>query len=112
MYTTVGSINGMPVNFLIDTGASAVAMSAAEAKRLGVNYKLEGERIQVRTASGISAAYRVQLDTVKVGDILQRNVNAFVIEGNAPQMVLLGMSYLGRLKIRNEGSVMHLEQKF
>ena len=82
MYTTVGSINGLPVKFLIDTGASAVAMSAIEAKRLGVNYKLEGERTQVRTASGISAAYRVQLNTIKVGEILQRNVNAFVIEGN------------------------------
>ncbi|MCP4407984.1 MAG: TIGR02281 family clan AA aspartic protease [Gammaproteobacteria bacterium] len=111
-YTTVGSINGFPVNFLVDTGASAIAMSAQEAQRLGISYKLEGRKTRIQTASGTALAYVVRLVTVKIGDIQQRNVQAFVIEGEAPSTVLLGMSYLNRFNILNKGSVMHLEQKY
>ncbi len=112
MFTTVGSINGLPVNFLIDTGASAIAMGTFEARRLGLNYKIEGTEIVVRTASGLSNAYAVKLNTVKLGDIVQRNVEAFVIDNDEPDTVLLGMSYLGQLNIVNEGAVMHLEQRY
>ncbi len=111
-YTTVGSINGFPVNFLVDTGASAIAMGGQEARRLGISYKLEGRRTHIQTASGTALAYVVRLDTVKIGDIQQRNVQAFVIEGEAPSTVLLGMSYLNRFNILNKGQVMHLEQKY
>ena len=112
MFTTVGSINGLPVNFLIDTGASAIAMGTFEARRLGLNYEIEGTEIVVRTASGLSNAYAVKLNTVKLGDIVQRNVEAFVIDNDEPDTVLLGMSYLGQLNIVNEGAVMHLEQRY
>ena len=112
MFTTVGSINGLPVTFLLDTGASAIALDRHQAKRLGVSYRLEGNPIRVQTAAGTSKAYAVKLDTVKVGDIVQRNVDAFVIENDNSGMVLLGMSYLGRVKMRDEGQVMHLEQKY
>ncbi len=111
-YTTVGSINGFPVNFLVDTGASAIAMGGQEARRLGISYKLEGRRIRIQTASGTALAYAVRLATVKIGDIQQRNVQAFVIEGEAPSTVLLGMSYLNRFNIINKGQIMHLEQKY
>lgn len=112
MFTTVGSINGLPVDFLVDTGATAIAMNAAQARRLGVSYRLDGQPASVRTASGIAPAWTVTLDEVKVGDILQRNVQAYVLEGPEPRTTLLGMSYLGRLDIRNEGQVMVLEEKY
>lgn len=111
-YTTVGSINGFPVNLLVDTGASAIAMSGQEARRLGISYRLEGSRTRVQTASGTALAYGVRLATVTIGDIQQRNVRAFIIEGEAPRTVLLGMSYLDRFNIINKGQVMRLEQKY
>ncbi len=112
LFTTVGSINGLPVQFMVDTGASAVALNRSEASRLGIPYLLEGEKIYVRTASGGSKAYAVKLDSVKLGEITQRNVDAFVVDGEEPHTVLLGMSYLQRVSIKNDGQVMILEQKY
>ena len=112
MYTTVGSINGLPVKFMVDTGASAIALNRTEASRLGIPYLLEGRKIYVRTASGGSAAFAVKLDSVKIGDLLQRNVDAFVVDGDEPTTALLGMSYLERVNIKNDGHVLTLEQKY
>jgi aspartyl protease family protein len=97
---------------MVDTGASAVALNRSEASRLGISYLLEGDRIYVRTASGGSKAYAVKLDSVRLGDIMLRNVDAFVIDGDEPHTVLLGMSYLQRVNIKNDGQVMILEQKY
>lgn len=112
MFKTVGSINGYTVDFLVDTGASVVALNSALAKRLGIQYKLDGEETIVATASGKELAYAIDLDQVKVGEIMLRNIDAVVIEGNDPSTPLLGMSYLGRLNINNEGQLMSLEEKF
>jgi aspartyl protease family protein len=112
MYKTVGSINGYTVDFLVDTGASVVAINSTLAKRLGIQYKLEGEETIVGTASGNTLAFSVSLDQVKVGDLMLRNIEAVIIEGNDPQTPLLGMSYLGRLKLNNEGQTLELEEKF
>ena len=67
-FVTTGSINGGSVRFLVDTGATFVALPAAEAKRLGIDY-LQGERGRMQTANGVAVAYRVKLDTVRIGDI-------------------------------------------
>ncbi len=112
MFKTVGSINGYTVDFLVDTGASVVALNSALAKRLGIQYKLDGKETIVATASGRELAYSIDLDQVKVGEIMLRNIDAVVIEGNDPSTPLLGMSYLGRLNINNEGQLMSLEEKF
>ncbi|MEW8552369.1 MAG: retropepsin-like aspartic protease [Candidatus Thiodiazotropha sp.] len=111
-YTTVGTINGRTVNFLVDTGATAVAMHANQAKRLGISYRLEGAPIYVNTASGTAAAYDVVLDRVQVGDITLNNVRGFVIDSNGPARILLGMSFLNRVKMEDQGSVLILEKKF
>ncbi|MBT3048327.1 MAG: TIGR02281 family clan AA aspartic protease [Candidatus Thiodiazotropha sp.] len=111
-YTTVGTINGRTVNFLVDTGATAVAMHANQAKRLGISYRLEGAPIYVNTASGTAAAYDVVLDRVQVGDITLNNVRGFVIDSNGPARVLLGMSFLNRVKMEDQGSVLIMEKKF
>ena len=112
MYTTVGSINGLPVSFLVDTGATQVAMNASQARRLGVDYHVTGRPANVTTASGVVSAWAVTLDSVKVGDLEVRNVSAVVLEGEQPKVTLLGMSYLGRMEITNSGQLMTLRQKY
>jgi aspartyl protease family protein len=110
-YTTVGSINGRMVDFLVDTGASAIALSERHARGLGLQYRLEGEKIGVETASGATRGYSVVLDSVRVGDIQLRNVRAVVIQGDYPAQVLLGMTFLDRVQIENRGRVMVLRSK-
>jgi len=112
MYTTVGSINGLTVSFLVDTGASKVALNADEARRLGIDFRVSGTPTAVGTASGVARAWAVTLDTVKVGSLEVRNVGAVVLEGNNPRHALLGMTYLGRLEIDNDGRLMTLRKKY
>jgi aspartyl protease family protein len=111
-YSTVGTINGFTVHFLVDTGATAVAMDTTQAKRLGVNYRIEGKQIYVNTANGVTKGYEVMLERVQVGDITLNQVRGFVIEGSGPGRVLLGMSFLNRVKMDNQGEVLMLEQRF
>lgn len=112
MYKTTGSINGMPIHFLVDTGATTIAISSAQARRLGIDYRVVGEPGQVITASRVESAYSVMLDRVKVGDIQLRNVQGMVMEGNMPDIPLLGMSFLGRLEMQNDGQRLILRQKY
>lgn len=112
MFTTVGSINGQTVNFLVDTGATAIAMSSPAAKRLGIQYRLNGAPVSVNTASGVARGWQLRLSSVRVGAIELSNVDAIVVEGSKPDSVLLGMSFLSRLNTRNEGQVMVLEERF
>ncbi len=111
MYLTNGSINGYGVDFLVDTGASAVAINAATAKRLGIDY-LNAPKIGVRTASGTDVGYQVNLDSVQLGDIIRFNVMAIVIDGPEPQRALLGMSFLRDLDLQRRGERLDLIQKF
>ena len=112
MFRTTGSINGYPVNFLVDTGASSIAISSREAKRLGINYKLDGKPTWVSTASGVERASAVNIDRVTISGVTIRSVKGLVIEGNEPSVPLLGMSYLNRFKINNDGSMMKLKRKY
>ncbi|WP_430010146.1 retropepsin-like aspartic protease family protein [Methylophaga lonarensis] len=111
LYSTTGSINGFSVDMLVDTGASAIAMNAATARRLGLDY-LNAPRVGVRTASGEELAYEVRLERVELGDIRRYNVRAIVIDGPQPQQTLLGMSFLDTLEIRREGDRLELLQRF
>jgi aspartyl protease family protein len=108
-YVTSGSINGVPVRFIVDTGASKVAISASKARQLGLDYESKGKPIQVNTASHIWPGYAVTFDRVKVGEIEMRLVEGIVIEGNKPDVPLLGMSFLNKLTVTKEGEVMRLE---
>lgn len=111
MYRTVGSINGYPVTFLVDTGASSIAMNTLQAKRLGIHYRENGKLSGVSTASGYEKAYRVRLKKVSVGGITQRNVEAMVIDGEHPGPILLGMTFLGRISVEHKGNAMTLRQR-
>jgi aspartyl protease family protein len=110
MYRTIGSINGMTVEFLVDTGATTVAMNEQQAKRLGLDYRLSGEPRYVRTASGIAQGFRIHLNAVKVGAIELLNVEAIVLTGKYPVATLLGMSFLSRLELTHQGDVLELKK--
>ena len=111
MYFAHGRINNQPVKFMVDTGASSIAMSTNEAEQLGIRYELVGSPTRVRTASGDADAYSVNLKTVSVGEITQSNVEALVVEGKPDGSILLGMSFLGRLGVEQTRTVMTLIQK-
>jgi aspartyl protease family protein len=105
-----GQVNGGSVRFLVDTGATAVALPAAEARRLGINY-LKGERGSVQTANGTANAYRVKLDTVRLGDITLNNIDGVVLEGGLA-MPLLGMTFLNRTEMKRDGETMVLTKRY
>lgn len=111
MYLTYGSINEFPVEFLIDTGATLVSMNKVQAKRLGMNYKLDGAEGMTTTASGTAKAYYLSLEKVRVGDIVLRDVQAAVIDGEFPVQVLLGNSFLNRVRMTRAGQVLELQKK-
>ena len=112
MYSTTGFINGHPVRFLVDTGATWIAMNVHQARSLGINFRYIGKRSAVSTANGVVPVYRVVLDKVKVGEIELTNVAAGVLEGDSPRQVLLGNSFLNRVEMQRQGQVMLLKQKF
>jgi len=111
MFMTFGNINGRSVQFLVDTGASAVSMNIDQAKHLGIRYDKIGTPAGVSTASGFVKAYRLRLKSVTVGNITETNVEAFVIDGKHPGPILLGMTFLGRLSVEHSGNAMTLLQK-
>ncbi len=112
MYNISGTINGSHVNFVVDTGATLVSMNSNVAKKLGIDYKLDGEEGQSYTASGKDKIYIINLKKVKVGDIELHNVQGAVHEGNFPVITLLGMSFLGKLDMKREGKIMELHKKY
>jgi len=109
-FLTTGSVNGATVQFLVDTGATMVSMSVADARRIGINY-LDGQRGQTRTANGVVGVYRVTLDTVKLGDITLNNVDALVHDTEMP-FLLLGMSFLNRVEMKREGTDLTLTKRY
>src|SRR5690606_19425323 len=110
-YWVAGSINGHPVQFLVDTGATSVAINENQARRLGIDYRVKGKQVVVGTASGTAKAWRVHLNSVKVGAINVMGVEAVVVEGSSPTEALLGMSFLGRVSWREDQGLLRLESK-
>lgn len=111
-YWVAGSIEGHPVQFLVDTGATSVAMNEGQARRLGIDYRVSGRPMVASTAGGNIRAWSIKLDSVKVGGLEVLGVEAAVLEGDAPTEVLLGMSFLSRVRWREENGVLLLESKF
>ena len=105
------SINGASLKYVVDTGATTVALNSGDAKFVKIDYE-KGERINMSTANGEVSAYLVKLNTLKVGTIILNNVDATVNEGGSPTVVLLGMSALNRLDMKRENSIMTLSKKY
>jgi aspartyl protease family protein len=109
-FITQGAINGNPVRFLVDTGATVVALPAAEAIRLGIDYR-KGQPGMSSTAGGVVPTYRVRFDTVRLGEIEVNGVDGVVLEQGL-DIALLGMSFLNRLEMKRDGHTMVLIRRF
>jgi aspartyl protease family protein len=105
-----GQINGGAIRFLVDTGASAVAIPASEANRLRIDYR-KGQRGTTQTAGGPTEVYIVRLDSLRVGGIELQNIDAIVIERGLT-VALLGNTFLDRMEMRREGQTMTLTRRF
>ena len=106
-FTPTGSINGKSVSFLVDTGATSVAMGQDDAQRLGVDLKSARAGIS-QTANGPVRVWMVTLDRVRVGEVELTQVAAVVLPQPMP-FVLLGNSFLTRFQMRRDNDVMRLE---
>ena len=109
-FFTDGAVNGNPVRFLVDTGATTVALPASEAVRLGIDYR-KGKRAFSNTAGGVVPIYVVTLDTVRLGPIELTGVEASVVERGL-NVALLGMSFLNRVEMKRDGHLMTLTRRF
>jgi aspartyl protease family protein len=109
-FVTQGSINGRAVQFVVDTGATSVAMGIAEATRLGIDYR-KGEPGLVSTANGTTSMYKVKLASVRIGDVEIREVDASVLPAAMP-VILLGNSFLTRFQMKRENDMLVLERRY
>jgi aspartyl protease family protein len=105
-----GSINGYPMSFLVDTGATSISINATEARRMGLDYK-SGQAGAVNTAAGVVPAWRVTFNIVKVGNITLNQVEGLVVESGL-SVPLLGMSFLNRMEMKRDGQTMTLTQRY
>jgi aspartyl protease family protein len=105
-----GAINGGAMRFVLDTGATSIALPAADAVRLGIDYR-KGQPAMIHTANGPAPAWRVKLDTVRVGGIELQNVDGLVLEKGLDE-ALLGMSFLNRVEMFRSGDSMTLKRRF
>jgi aspartyl protease family protein len=105
------TVNDHPVRFVVDTGASVVVLSAADAARLGIDWR-DAPRANMQTANGRNTGYFVKIDRIRVGAIELRNVDGVILEQGLGSYGLLGMSFLNRLEMRREGEKMELIRRF
>jgi len=102
-----GAINGQLVHFMLDTGATDVAIPESLARGLDLQ---RGTPVTLSTANGRTEGYRTRLDSLQLGDIRLHNVRALVVPGLDGQTVLLGMSALKQLEFTQRGGTMLLRQ--
>ena len=110
-YFVTGYINGRATEFMVDTGASAVALNLNQAKALGIDYR-NGESIKVNTASGVADAREVVLNKLTIGNITLYQVRCIVNIGSHPTIALLGNSFLSKVKMTENEGVLLLQKKF
>ena len=105
-YIANGEINGQAVTFLVDTGATDVALPESAARALGLQF---GPRVRVMTAAGPAAAWLTRLDEVAIGDIRRRNVRASITSGEFDG-ILLGMSFLKHYSLQQQDGKLVISQ--
>lgn len=107
-YVGTALINGLPADFLLDTGATTVAVSEQAARRLGLE---RGQRIQVMTANGVASAWRSQIDELQLGDIHLYRIDASIVPNLSGTEILLGMSALNQLEFNQQANQLTLIQR-
>ena len=109
-FFTTGTINGTSVRFLVDTGATMISLGATDARRVGLDFN-RGQKALTNTANGQAVVSKVQIDTVRVGDVTLHNIDALIHQSDMP-IALLGMSFLNRMEMQRDGSTMTLKKRF
>ena len=109
-FYTQGTVNGVSIRFMVDTGATMVSLGMSDAKRLGLDLS-KATRGVSQTANGQAEVFKVKLDTVKVGEITLNNVDGLVHQTEMPA-ALLGMSFLNQMEMQRDGSTMTLRKRF
>ena len=106
-YVTNGTINGIAVVFLLDTGATQVAVPETLASKIGLR---KGQAFYVKTANGNTRAYRSHLKNVAIGDIVRYDLNTTILSNMPGEEVLLGMNFLKHFEIIQKGKTLTLIQ--
>ena len=104
-YYADGEINGQPVRFLLDTGATQIALSPKLSTTLGLSL---GRPVTLQTAAGPATGYPTRLARVRLGAIEMQDLGAVVSAGMSDQSVLLGMNFLKHLEIVQRGDQLTL----
>jgi aspartyl protease family protein len=108
-FITAGAINGQTVRFMVDTGATLIALSRDEAARLNLDLR-SARRVSTQTAGGVATAWMLPLERVRVGDVEVYGVMAVVTDAPMP-FILLGNSFLERFQWRRDNDVMRLQRR-
>ena len=103
-------VDGRRIQFMVDTGASQIALRESDAARLGLRPSARDYTIKIQTANGVGRAALVQLRMVEVGNIVVRDLPALVSPDDALGVNLLGMSFLSRVRWTHERGRLTLEQ--
>lgn len=106
-YVASGEINGVPVTFMVDTGASMVAIPLALQDKLGLD---RGMGLPVTTANGQTTAYHTRIDTLTLGPLSFHDVRAGLTAGMEGDQILLGMSVLSDISFTQQGDQLILRQ--
>jgi len=109
-FLSAGMINGRAVQFMVDTGATTIALGASEAQRVGLDFR-SGQPVQMSTANGIAPGWRLKLASVRIGDVEVFDVDAVVSLAPMPY-VLLGNSFLNRFQMKRDNEQMVLERRY
>jgi len=109
-FVTQGQINGKTATMVVDTGASMLGIGEPDAQRLGLDYRA-APRVQLTTANGNTLGWRLRLTTVKVGDVVLREVDA-VVTPQAMPYVLLGNSFLSNFQMSQNNGQLVLEKRY
>ncbi len=106
-FVSSGQINGRIMQYMVDTGASTIAIGRPDAERMGLKFEEQGQSVRMNTANGVAQGWRMRLDSVRVGDVELRGVDAIVTPQPMPY-VLLGNSFLREFEMSRNGDEMML----
>jgi aspartyl protease family protein len=109
-FVTTGTVNGTPIRFLLDTGATLVGIGMSDARRIGIDPS-KGTKGIIQTANGQVAVSRVRLDTVKIGDVVLNGVDAMILP-HEQSPALLGMSFLNHMEMQRNAGTLTLIKRY